>query len=82
MARKLLIVKIEARSHQAPKVQETLTRHGCAIRIRLGLHEASTEFCAEDGLVILELLDDVQEIQNLQQDLEALDKVTTHYLEV
>ncbi|HSV32414.1 MAG TPA: hypothetical protein VLH40_10425 [Atribacteraceae bacterium] len=82
MARKLLIIKIEARSNQAPKVQEALTKHGCVIRTRLGIHEVSTDFCSEDGLVILELLDNKESIMKLKADLETMEKVTPHYLEI
>jgi hypothetical protein len=82
MAHKLLIVKIEARSNQATKVQEVLTKHGCSIRTRLGLHETSPNYCAEDGLVILELADNQEDIQALRNDLDKLPGVTAQYLEL
>jgi hypothetical protein len=82
MAHKLLVVKIGARSNQATKVQEVLTKHGCSIRTRLGLHETSPNYCAEDGLVILELADNQEDIQALRNDLEKLSGVTAQYLEL
>ncbi|HAX97829.1 MAG TPA: hypothetical protein DCY12_02780 [Candidatus Atribacteria bacterium] len=82
MAHKLLVVKIGARSNQATKVQEVLTQHGCSIRTRLGLHETSPNYCAEDGLVILELADNQEDIQALRNDLEKLSGVTAQYLEL
>ena len=54
MAYQIMIVVLEARSHQAPKVQECLTRYGCNIKTRLGLTKPLGILC-EDGLVILEL---------------------------
>jgi len=77
-----MIVKIEARSHQAPKVQECLTRYGCNIKTRLGFHETSPEYCAEDGLVILELTGKKEENEQLKKELESLEGVTVQYLEI
>ena len=82
MAHKLLIVKIGGRSNQATKVQEVLTKHGCSIRTRLGLHETSPNYCAEDGLVILELSDNSEDIQALKDDLGKLPGVAAHYFEL
>jgi len=79
---RLLILKIAARSQQAPRVQEILTQFGCNIKTRLGLHEASPEYCAEDGLVILELTGKQEEIEQLKERLHKLEGVTAHYLEV
>lgn len=82
MMYQILIVKIESRSNQALKVQEVLTKHGCAIKTRLGLHEVSPNYCAEDGLVILELSGKKEEIDKLRQDLEKLEGVTVRYIEI
>ena len=43
---------------QAIRVQEVLTRHGCLIKTRLGLHETSPDHCSPYGLVLLELVGD------------------------
>jgi len=82
MSYRILIVKVFTRSRQAPRVQEILTRHGCAIRTRLGLHEVSPDYCAEDGLIILELTGDSNEIAALQKDLETLEGVSTKLVEI
>ncbi|MDI3524876.1 MAG: hypothetical protein PWP60_175 [Candidatus Atribacteria bacterium] len=79
---RLLILKIAARSQQAPQVQEILTQFGCNIKTRLGLHEASPEYCAEDGLVILELTGKQEEIEQLKERLQKLEGVTARYLEI
>ncbi|MDI3542643.1 MAG: hypothetical protein PWP57_246 [Candidatus Atribacteria bacterium] len=82
MAYQIMVVKIGARSHQALKVQEYLTKHGCNIKTRLGLHETSPEYCAEDGLVILELTGKKEENEQLKKELESLEGVTVQYLEI
>ena len=65
MVYKVILVKIDQRSSEATKVQDILTKYGCNIRVRLGLHEVSNEFCANDGLVVLEV----------QGDRDILDKM-------
>lgn len=55
MTYKVILVKIDHRSTEATKVQGILTEFGCSIKVRLGLHEVSQEFCANDGLIILEV---------------------------
>jgi hypothetical protein len=82
MSYQILIVKIGSRSNQALRVQEILTRHGCAIKTRLGLHEVSPDYCAEDGLVILELTGKKEEVEKLKQELEKLENVSTRYVEI
>lgn len=52
--RTIMALLIDRRTREAVRVQEVLTRHGCIITMRLGLHEAG-DVCAEDGLVLLGL---------------------------
>ncbi|MGC8778317.1 MAG: hypothetical protein ACP5Q4_06520 [Candidatus Caldatribacteriaceae bacterium] len=82
MSYQILIIKIGSRSQKALRVQEVLTQHGCTIKTRLGLHEVSPDYCAEDGLVILELTGAKEEVEKLKQDLEKLEGVSTRYLEI
>lgn len=50
-------VHITDRVKHAVHVQEVLTKFGCLIKTRLGLHEAGADVCSPNGLLILELLD-------------------------
>ena len=72
MTYKIVLVKIDHRSTEAVKVQDILTQYGCNIKVRLGLHEVSKEFCANDGLVVLEVEGKDEELKAM---LEALNKV-------
>ena len=72
----IMLIKISPRNEIAPKVQELLTKHGCIIKTRLGLHEASTNSCSQSGLIILDLLNENQdEINELKNKLNNLDGV-------
>lgn len=79
----IMAIKLLPRNEVAPKVQEILTKHGCIIKTRLGLHEASKEVCSQAGLIILDLLNDnTDEIKELLEELNSIDHVTAKLLEL
>ncbi|AJD30730.1 hypothetical protein AAGC94_19635 [Clostridium sporogenes] len=79
----IMAIKISPRNEIAPKVQEILTRNGCIIKTRLGLHEATNDSCSKCGLVLLELLNNKKEdIENLSKDLTSLEGVSVKLLEI
>ena len=55
----IMALLINHRSKKAIQVQEVLTKYGCLIKMRLGLHEAGN-VCAEDGLVIPRLVERIK----------------------
>ena len=66
--RTIMAVTIRKRIAEAVKVQHMLTKHGCIIKLRVGLHEAG-DVCADDGLVLLHLCGTKKEIAALKTDL-------------
>ena len=71
----IMALRLDKRVHSAGPVQEVLTKHGCAIRMRLGMHETSKDYCAEDGLILLQVCGTAEEIAALAQDLAAVEGV-------
>lgn len=49
-------IHVTDRIHHVDSVQHLLTEYGCSIRTRLGLHDASDDFCSPNGLLLLELI--------------------------
>lgn len=79
----IMAIKIEPRVESAPTVQEILTKYGCIIQTRLGLHEASKTSCSNAGLVILNLIhDEKEEINKLKEELGNIKGVTAKLIEV
>lgn len=80
--RTIMGIQIGDREHEAIKVQELLTKYGCLIKTRLGLHETAVEGqCSSKGLIILEFLhhqDD--EIAKFQQELSLLESVAVRQM--
>lgn len=78
----IIALRIDHRTSNAVKVQEILTKHGCNIRTRIGLHEADAETCADDGLIILQACGDIAVIQQMLADFDALDGVRAKMLDL
>jgi len=70
----IMVVKIEARREESPRVQEILSRFGCYIRARLGLHE-TRDVCSDEGVLILQLDGDMVEMEKLEEALNAMKHV-------
>ncbi len=82
MTYKVVLVKIDHRSSEATKVQDILTQFGCNIKVRLGLHEVSKEFCANDGLVILEVEGKETELKDMLAALNKVEYVQAQMIEM
>jgi len=74
--RQIMGIQVGNRENEALKVQELLTKNGCIIKTRLGLHESSEELCSITGLIILEFLPNKEaEIAVMEKELAALDTI-------
>lgn len=79
----IMIIKLEPRVSIAPTVQEILTKYGCIIHTRLGLHEATKDSCANSGLIILNLMnEEKEEITTLKEELSNLKGVIAKLIEI
>ena len=74
--RQIMGIQVGNRESDALKVQELLTKNGCIIKTRLGLHESSEQLCSITGLIILEFLPDKEdEIAGLEKELATLSTI-------
>jgi ribose 5-phosphate isomerase len=79
--RTIMGIEIQNREELAVKVQGLLTKHGCVIKTRLGLHETGN-FCSPSGLIILEFApDDSGEYATLENELNELEGVVARRME-
>jgi hypothetical protein len=63
-------VHISKRVENAPAVQAVLTKYGCNIRTRLGIHDADSTSCSPSGLVLIDAFG--PEIEGFYGELKAL----------
>ena len=75
-------VSIDPRNTHAPQVQEILTRHGCIIKTRIGMHETSSDDCSRKGVIILNLCGSDKEVDILGKDLESVEGVKVKTMEM
>ena len=66
---RILGICISNRVKNAIPIQDLLTKYGCSIKTRLGLHEASDNTCSPTGLIIIELTGDLNEQMKLENEL-------------
>ena len=74
---RILGVMVNDPSNGADRIQSILTKYGCCIRTRLGIHDIDEEYASETGLMLLELTGDMQECMRLENELLSLDGVET-----
>lgn len=53
----ILGIKMNDRVENAVAFQAILTKYGCSIKTRIGLHNIQTETCAPYGVILLEIID-------------------------
>ena len=71
----IVIISVEKRQEISAKVQKVLTEFGCIIQTRLGLHNSSKDSCSSIGLIILECLDNMEEVNKLNAELLKIDGI-------
>lgn len=71
----IVVISVERRQEISSKVQEVLTKFGCIIQTRLGLHNSSKDSCSSNGLIILECIDDEQEVKKLNDALLGIEGI-------
>ncbi len=79
--RTILGVSVYDRQKEAGEVQNVLTKFGCSIKTRLGMHEVSDDFCSKHGLILLELFGDFDEQIKLQDHLKNIEGVEVQKME-
>jgi hypothetical protein len=69
----ILGIRISDRVKNVGLVQPILTKFGCTIRTRLGLHDVTEDFCSPNGMILLELTGDQKEYTKLENELLKID---------
>jgi hypothetical protein len=70
---RILGINVTQRTKEAHKIQETLTKYGCSIRTRIGLHDVKDNYCSPSGLILLELYGDIEECNKLENELHNIE---------
>ncbi len=68
------------RIKEATDVQDVLTKYGCSIKTRLGMHEVSESYCDKKGFILLELTGEKSEWEALEKDLAVIEGVIVKWM--
>jgi hypothetical protein len=72
---RILGIFIKQRSHSVSLIQDVLTKFGCSIRTRLGINVSSQLNLPDAGLILLELIGDIREMDKLENALKEIHQV-------
>ena len=75
-------VRMDNRVGNAAKFQETLTKNGCKIKARLGLHEVSDDACSNDGIIVLQPYGSKEDVEALVKDLNSMEGITAKFIDL
>lgn len=73
-------LRVNHRTGNAVKLQEVLTQFGCNIKLRVGLHETSEQFCSDDGIILLQVCGEQQTIENMLTSFNEVEGVKAKML--
>ena len=76
----VIAVKVSDREGVAEEMQKVLTKHGCLIKVRLGLHDIPANACSPAGLVLMEVDGDAAEIGAMVKELNGLSSVSAKHI--
>jgi hypothetical protein len=79
---RIVILKIGNREGTAQSVQGVLTKYGCLIKVRLGLHNLPPESCSPLGLVLMEVTGEDSEIASLVRELNEIPEAVAKLVEL
>ena len=72
----ILGIRVSDRVRAITEVQTLLTKFGCSIRTRVGLHDVVNDSCSPGGVILLQLVGDNAERQKLESELQQINGVT------
>lgn len=68
-------VKLIQRTLSSLKFQEILTKYGCNIKTRIGLHHVTDNVCSSEGVILIEAIGEQSIINDFEEELKLLDEV-------
>ena len=75
-------LRVNHRTGNALKLQQALTQFGCHIKLRVGLHEAGEGRCSDDGVILLQVCGERDEVDRLMAALESTPGVTAKLMDL
>lgn len=58
-------IRVNHRVANAGKLQDLLTKYGCNIKLRVGLHETNENYCSDDGIIMLQVCGEKDKLEGM-----------------
>ena len=75
-------IRVNHRVANAVGLQELLTKFGCNIKLRVGLHETSEKYCSDDGVIMLQVCGEKADLEAMLAALNAVEGIKAKMLEL
>ena len=69
-------IKLPQRTETAPSFQNILSKFGCNIKTRIGLHDINETYCAQDGIILLEVIGKPELIESMLKELNLIEGIS------
>ena len=77
----ILGVKLPNRISTSPVFQDVISKFGCMIKSRIGLHSNCSNVCQSHGIILLEIVDG-SDVVGLKKALADIDGITLDSMEL
>lgn len=67
-------IKLSNRISASSEFQDILSKYGCIIRTRVGLHDVDCGKCSKNGIILLEVIND-ELVARLQRELCSIENI-------
>ncbi|MDU2066200.1 MAG: hypothetical protein E6713_15400 [Sporomusaceae bacterium] len=78
----IMAILQENRVETAKAVQDVLTKYGCFIRVRLGIHDSAVDQCSNSGMILLQLCGENLPASEMEQELQSIPYVKVRYMKL
>ena len=68
----ILGIQLANRARLAQEVQKLLTKYGCSIKTRVGMHDVHGGKCSPTGIILLEMFGNEKPINEMVKKLNSL----------
>ena len=69
---RILGIHVSQRMKEVGQIQPILTKYGCSVKTRLGLHEVNDNVCSPAGIILLELVGNTSDMDNMEKELKQV----------
>lgn len=81
MKKTIIGLQLQDRDKISKDLQSVLTKHGCVIKTRIGLHDIHENTCAPEGTILLDLHGSSEKISELEKGLSKIGGITIKKME-